>query len=547
MEADALDIMSKASEIAAAPMPLPKTSPQHVRTKSAAYLGSEQNIYLNGWNPALRDPRWDIGSAWGPAAAKSIDSIQNSGWISGAIDAAIGQIVGSGLRLNARPDHEALGWTQDEADKWAAAVERKWEIWGNDPKECDMYGRMTISQFQIAALRQYFATGEIICLLPYLKRYNSPSGTKFQLMPSNRLDIMSYTAWGVVQGVQMDEFGFPIGYRFRIVYPDNGYGVEQFVTIPARDDFGRPHVIHVFDVQAGAIRGISPLTPVLKVVRQFDQLADATLTATLLQTIFAATLESQAPTEQMLDALNQSSEIGAAQGMPIQGMDTWFAARAGWYDGTTVDLGNHGKIAHLFPGENLKFNKVENPTDVYEPFAKFLLREAARCLGLTFEQMTGDYSGATYSSVRMASADFWNLTINRRTNIIGRAMQTIYEAWLEEQIDIGSVEIPGGIEAFLANKAAICRADWRGPPKSQADDLKLAQAHQIWKGLGVLSDEMLCNDLGVDVEDVYAQIAQERQMKKEMGIDEASIASEMTQATTPPSDPNNPPQDNADG
>lgn len=480
----------------------------------AAYLNSGAK-YLDGWTPSLRDPRSNIIAAYSQATAKAVDAMANSGWLSGAIDAQIAAIIGPGLRLNAKPDYRTIGWSQDQADAWSADVENKFETWANDPVQCDLGGRMTLAQYERAALLQYFGTGEIVTLHPYRKRYGSPIGTKFSLIPSFRLDAQSYSFENYVQGVKLDSDGLPIGYRFVLQKPDNALAIDQYVTFPARDEMGRPFVTHVFDVQAGAVRGISPLTPALKVVRQFDLLADATLTATILQTIFAATIESQEPTEQILEALQQSSEGGEI----ASGIDAFFTARAGWYDGTSIDLGNNGKIAHLFPGEKLQFNKAQNPTSDYDSFAKFLLREIARCIGCSFEQLTGDYTGATYSSVRMAASDFWPLVLTRRNNLVARSVQAIYDSWLEEMIDVGLIDVPGGISSFLANRNAFTRADWRGPPKPQADDNKLASAHQTWRDMGVMTDEQICADLGSDYEDTYEQRAQEKRLREKLGIE----------------------------
>jgi len=41
----------------------------------------------------------------------------------------------------------------------------------------------------------------------------------------------------------------------------------------------------------------------LQVARQFDQLSDATLTAAILQTVFAASITSDEPTEEVLSGL----------------------------------------------------------------------------------------------------------------------------------------------------------------------------------------------------------------------------------------------------
>lgn len=499
-----------------------------------------QSPFFFGWRPALRDSKTDVGTAYYNAAARAIDSIQNSGWISGGIDAAQTQIMGAGLQLNVMPDSANLGWDPAVASDWGRMVERRFEAWAADPLESDLEGKRTFIQIQAAALRQWFATGEIVVMLPYRRRYNSMVGTKISLIPSHRLWLQDDFTARISQGVKLDSDGMPIGYRFRLTDPVTN--IESFVDLPARDAFRRPYVVHVFDGQPGQVRGITPMVSALRTVKQFDQSADSTLTTYLLQTIFAATIESEAPTEQVLAALQTPDEAAGAAGLADPNMNDYFAARSGWYSNTKIDLGTLGKIAHLFPGEKLTFNKAENSATNWEVFAKLLLREFARAIGVTYEQLTGDYSGATYSSVRMATADFWPLHLYRRRNILGRMCQEIYEAWLEEQIDLGLIELPGGggIEEFHALRAFICKCEWRGPQKPQADDQKAASAHKIWRDMGVISDQMICSDLGVDYEDVYEQRAQEKEMRDSLGLVDA------TAAPTAPTDPNMNP-DQGDG
>jgi lambda family phage portal protein len=319
----------------------------------------------------------------------------------------------------------------------------------------------------------------------------------------------------IVQGVRLDATGFPIGYRFRMAIA----GMESEVEVRARDGYGRPQVVHVFDGAPGQVRGITPLAPALLVVRQFDQLANATLTAALVQAIFAATIESAAPTDQVLNALRDDDE----QGVGAPSMSGLLTAKADWYESTKIDLGNAGKISHLFPGENLKMNRSEHPNSTYEAFAKFLLREIARCIGITFEQLTGDYSGATYSSVRMATSEVWQIVQYRRKNICGRFLQPIFEAWLEEEIEAARVPFPGGLPAFVQYRAAAARCDWRGPAKPQADDLKTAKAHETWSKLGVLPMEVICAELGLDWEDTLEQLAREKAARERLGLDEPNV------------------------
>ena len=210
----------------------------------------------------------------------------------------------------------------------------------------------------------------------------------------------------------------------------------------------------------------------------------------------------------------------AAEG--ITPIEAWTEMQSDWYNHNTIDVGIGGRIAHTFPGQKLEFLSPRQPSTAYREFSMHLLRELARCLGLTFESATGDYTGATYSSVRMAVNEIYQITKARRKFVVAPFLQPIFEAWLEEEIFEGRIEFPGGPEAFVANRTAACRAQWLGAPKPVADDLKAAKAHQVYREMGVITDEAIAADLGLDIEDVYAQRAREKSMRVFYGLPDPS-------------------------
>lgn len=497
-----------------------KPAPVDAALRPKPQAGFMRNDFLRGWRPALRETSDDVRTAWATAASRTIDMIQNSGWIAGAVDQSIAYTVGTGLRLACKPDSVALGWTMAEAQQWAQDVERRWEAWSCRPIECDIAGQSTIGKMQAQALRSHFAYGEILATMPYLKRApGGQYGTKVQMLPPLRLS-QDNNPPTMRQGVIQDRFGFPLAYRIKS--PPDSFDPFQYRDIPARDPFGRSLVIHVFDGQPGQARGIPLITPALRVMRQFDQLADATLTATLLQTIFAATVKSPNPTDETLQAFQdlveqRASEAGAIGAVPSP-FESMLDMRAGWYDKTQIDLGTHGKIAHLAPGDELTFHSSLHPNSNYDTFARFLLREVARCLGITYEDFTGDYTQATYSSVRMATSAMWMITIYRRVNIVAPFLNPIFEAWLEEDIERGWTPFPGGVDGFIANRAAASRAHWRGPAKPQADDAKFAAAVETLRNMGVVSDEWICAELGEDWQDIADQLAREKAYREKLGL-----------------------------
>lgn len=505
----------------------------HSRPVAAFMRGGRAVAALAGFRPALREAQEDVGSAWDDAAARSIDLIQNSGWISGAIDQAVADTVGTGLRLRAAPENELFGASEDAAAEWSNRVEQRFELWANRPLECDVEGRRTFGQMQASGLRSYFGTGETLAELVWRKRSFNTFGTKVRMLPPTRLLRKTDKSRRIVQGVRMDADGLPIGY---IAGRDDPLLGLVEVEATARDAFGRPNVIHIFDGLPGQVRGISPLTPALMVARQFDQLSDATLTSALVQNVFAATLTSDGPTEEIVEGLLSPQELARVKAEGMSAFDAWVDASAGWYDNVAIDLGIKGRLAHLFPGQKLEFTSPTIPTGAYKEFSMHLLREIMRCIGVTFESGTGDYTGATYSSVRMAVNSIFAVTVYRRMFIVVPFCQAVYEAWLEEEIETGRIPFPGGIVGFMQNRAAACRANWRGTPKPQADDLKTAKALEIYDRLGVVSDEMIANDLGVDIEDVYAQRAREQKRREHYGLPEKAPAVAVPSGADPDDD-----------
>lgn len=494
--------------------------PSVIKT-TAAFMRNNVSPLMNMWRPAFRDTQEDVQASWAQATARATDVVQNSGWVSGGIRSAIGNIVGDGLRLTATPDTTVIkfdGLVDDQgqpidADGWARFVERRWEAWSNAPRECDALARQTINQMAISTLKLWFVTGEMVALLPYHKDNTAATGTKVLCMAPWKLSQKNDAFNRIVQGVEMDERGRPWAYLFR--RKDN-MGVERDVAIRAYDDAGRPQVVHLYEGTPGQVRGITPLVSVLQVCRQFDQLANATLMAALIQAIFAATIESDAPTTDLMAALQTSDEQQGLGGS----LEDFLAAKMGWNANTTIDLSEQGRVAHLFPGEKLKFNRSEHPNGTYEAFVKVLLRELAKGLGTTVEQVTGDYSGVTYTGVRMGTTDNWQTTLDRRNNLMARWYQGPYEAWLEEEIERGIIKFPGGIANFMAHRAEACRAKWRGPAKPQADDLKSQKAHQGYREMGTMSDTMIADDLGVRIEDVYEQRRREKALRVKFGLDD---------------------------
>ncbi len=466
----------------------------------------------------LRDASLDVREAAGRASALALDFLHNSGWLAGAADQVVADTIGTELKLNARPDMTGLGYTDRQRSGWCQFVEAEWRRWAWTPSECDLAGRATVPEMLDSVVRSYLAQGEAFGVFDFLPRAERPAlgirtGTKVTLVSPHRLPRETREFEGIDQGIRLGGQNRAIAYRFRRKLR----GIEADHEVSARD------VVHVMDrsENPGSLRGISVMAPILKVSAQWDQLADATLSTALIQTIFAATIKSPEPSASAFEALqtlrDDFKDVEGVTNIVEDLIDVW-GARLDALKSKGLSITGPSQVNHLGPGEELEMHTAATPGSQYLPFSQSLQREMARRIGVTFESFSMDHSNANYSSTRMGIASIWPIVIRRRERIAAPFAQAIYERWLEEGIAEGRIPFRGGYAAFLANRERIVWAEWQGPAQPSADDYKSAMAAKVRLELGVssLSDEAAL--LGRDWEENAQQIGREISMLTSLGI-----------------------------
>ncbi|MGF9694712.1 phage portal protein [Rhizobium sp. 0TCS1.26] len=517
-------VKAKSEKVSAAP---PQTAP--ARRHVARYLRGDRSGVLGMRKAVTRDARHDVREAAERAAALAVDFMHNSGWIAGAVMQILCDTIGEELKLNCRAKLKKLGYTDDEAAEWCRLVEEEWRRYAWNPKECDLAGKSTIAEMADAALRSYLASGEAFGILDFMepaerRRYGVETGTKVSLIASHRCPRVTREVEGLEQGIYHDAAtGRAVAYKFRV----RESGIERDRDIDAAD------VIHVMDRGANlnSPRGISEVAPSLKVLAQSDQLADATLAKTLLQTVFAATIKSPEQSGEAFQALQTLSDIEKPEGFDETGgsWDTFIGGlqqdllevwdmRLGALKDKGISMSDPARINHLGPGEEFQLHTTSTPSSDYVAFFQNLLREIARCLGVTFESLSMDHSNATYSSVLMSVATIWPIVMRRRTRIVIPFLQAIYERWLEEMIETGRIQLKGGREAFRRNREAIFQAEWHGPGAPSADNYKAAMADKIELELGVSSFSDICAKRGKNGQEQIVQLGREKKQFEEAGV-----------------------------
>lgn len=476
--------------------------------KAQGYLRDTRSGVIASRPAVLREHRDEIRRVWDRTAALAMDMIQNSGRLKGACDQIIADTVGTELTLNPQPDLTRLGYNDAERRDFITLVKTDWKQWAWNRRECDVRGKLTVPQQADVGIRYWIAFGESLPMVTHLSdadqaRYGLSTSTKMLMVPPTRLVRDTQEALGLYQGVFHDENGRATAYRFR--YRKNGMFVTE--DKPAYDIFGQQLVEHIFDpMDATDVRGISLLAPTFRRYIQHEMLDDATLQTFILQTLYAVTLTSEAPSADAFEALEVLKDASPANASAfVDDFAQYLKARMDRALESRINISADPTVSHLAPGEDLNFKKASTPGGEYLPFSDSLSRDTARAMGITFGGLTMNYTNATYSSVRMETSSLWPVVLRRRERIAAPHYQMAYENWLDEQIFTGSIPFKGGYEAFAANRDRVCWALWQGPAKPTADDQKSAKAssERIINGTTTLAHE--CAELGLDPDEVFEQ------------------------------------------
>ncbi|QTH19652.1 phage portal protein [Rhizorhabdus wittichii] len=471
---------------------------------------------LGAWHPGLRSASAEINPSRDKLVARSRDLDRNNGWASGGADRRADGVVGANIRLEARPNWEAMDWEADFADDWATRTEAKFRSWANgNRKLCDVERDLKFGGMVRLAYQTYLQDGECL-LVTYMLKRGGRYGTCFKIVDTDRLcnphgqnDNDTLRA-----GVQLNpRTGEAIGYWIRNAHPsDSSTTGEQFkwTYVPRESRTGRPLAIHMFNKRrAEQKRGVSKLASVLKRFKMLDRYDDAELEAALLNAIQAAVITSPYQPEDVAAAIAPANEdvLGSA----------YNEARIAYREHNKITL-NGVQVNHLFGGEEFKMVGAERPAPQYPAFQAAVLRSIAAAFGLSYEQLSQDWSGINYSSARTLLNEIWRGFTVDRFLFTQTVCSLMYEAWLEEAVFRGEVEIPGGPYNFYKWRDEICEALWLGPGRGTIDPKKEEEAADLAIAGGRSNLSIETAEQGRDYRDVLTQLAREQKLRKKLGL-----------------------------
>ncbi|WP_373365010.1 MULTISPECIES: phage portal protein [Klebsiella] len=516
--------------------PLP---PSTQKMKYGALSGSGRVPYdaadsfsdqMANWQPALWSPDNEINIYRDRIVSRMRDLARNDGWASGTITRVLDNAVGANYRPIFKPDYRMLrlitgnkAFDATWADEYGKVIEAHWRSWANDPgRYCDVERKQTVSQMLRLGFRHKLLDGDSLLILQYRRDRLGPGrgqyATTVQVVDPDRLSNpqQNFDMPNIRGGVEIDADGAPVAYHIREAHIGDWWSGAKTMTwqrIPRETSWGRPIVIHDFDMERGSQhRGVGILAPIVQRLKMLIKYDESELEAAILNAIFGAYVESP------YDAQMVSSALGDT-GFGGDELSAYQTQRTEYYQDKRLNLQNGARIPHLFPNEKIVTLDAARPTSNFDGFESAVLRNIAAATGLSTQQVTQDWSDVNYSSARAAMLEAWKTLTRRRDDFATGTAQPVASAFVEEIHSIESLPLPSGAPDFLEAKAAYCRARWMGPGRGWVDPVAEKKGAILGLDAGLSTLEMeVAENAGEDWEEVMDQRKREIDACMERGL-----------------------------
>ncbi len=428
--------------------------------------------------------------------------------------------IGTGLTLSSKPRAAELGISEDEARFLSHQIESKWAAWSSNPLEVDLSGRFDMTGLAAGFFRQWILNGEAVATLEWQGFPGATTKTKVQLLDVAQLDrtITRYEPEDlrVLQGVVFNKIGRLVGYKLRTPPLGSWTAAPVATLVKAFTTWGRPRVIHVLlNDDPRAVRGLSPLIAALTPAQEGATLQEFTLGKAMIDASVTNVIESALPTQQAFDTLTVSDR----ESHIWNNLDGWLNAHDSFYGGKAKITPQVGSVIHLLAGDKLVQHDSKAVANTYDAFDKSIQRRAAKAAGSSVEDLTGDYSQTSFSASRLAMALPSLINEIRRKQVVEKFYASVFSAWLEEQINLGAIDLPKSARGFYECRSAYCNASFLGKGPVSADPKKTREALIMGLEAGLVSlTDALAED-GKDLETHLETLAQERKLLQRYGLE----------------------------
>lgn len=362
--------------------------------------------------------------------------------------------------------------------KFLEQVKKYWQLWG-EKKVCDFDGLRNFYGLQKLVVKNVMLSGECFVLKRRVKVDVSPIGLQLQVVEADLLDESKSeekTAAGgfILNGIEYDAEGKRKAYWLYSRHPSEA--ATESRPIPMAD------ILHVFDAdRAGQHRSVPASASTMLKENDMSDFEDAELFGKKVAAAHAGFIVTNDPAK-MEDPGD------------------------GEYD--APDRLEPGMMYKLFPGEDVRFNSPPLSNN-YDSFLRTHRQAIAAGYGITYEQLTGDYSNVNFSSGRMGWIEF-------QRNVDDWQWMMMIPLFCEEAYNwfLQSVMVLSSTQALPEDLTVT----WTPPRREMIDPTKEIAAIKDGLRTGLFSWQEVVRELGYFPEEILRQISEDYKRFKDAGL-----------------------------
>lgn len=414
--------------------------------------------------------------------ARARDLERNSDIAQSIIHAYKRNVVGRGYTLRAQTGDEELN----------KQIEKAWKRW-NQARNCDVTGEQSFTSILRMLVERKRVDGGILILYRY-----TPGGVvpfKLQCLEVDELDTSvdtpRHTGGKVVGGIEYNKYRRPVGYWIR-QYDLEGWQLLEPVYVDAKDVF-----FFKAKHRPSQLREMSDLAPTITRVRDVNEFITAVSVKERIAACLAILIKKTIPT-----GGPGRNGIRTADG----GVD---------YAGKKL---SPGMVMEMNAGDDAT---VVNPQGAATDATAFLKTQQGLIgagQGLSYEAVSRDMSGATYSSARQNAIEDES-TYAEEIELLTAFMSEVYEHFIISGYLSGLFDMPD----FWNKKADYLEHSWVKSPKKWIDPLKESSADQTALQSGQKTFQDLCAERGKDWKEAVQEMAEVISYGRENGIEMGGV------------------------
>lgn len=422
-------------------------------------------------------------------------AVRNDPYAFSAIERRVSNLIGTGITPRARIDDAAL----------RIILHALWEDW---TEESDADGLLDFYGQQALIARMVEESGEcFVRLRPRRPEDGLAVPLQLQVLAPEfvPLEKTETTRSGnrIKAGIEFDLLGRRVAYWMHRKHPGDALDAgqyQQLVRVPASE------VLHIFEpTEAGQLRGVPRLAPVLLRLKSLDNYDDAVLFRQEVANLFAGFIRKPAQDSVIapVDAITGGQVQPDADGFtPMVGMEP-------------------GSMQELLPGEEVEFSTPPDAGNTYVDFMRQQLQAAAAGVGLPYELLTGDMRDVNDRLMRVVLNEFRRRIEQLQFGLyVHQLCRPVRAAWLDMAILAGAVVLPN----YVARRRDYLRTRWVAQGWAYINPVQDVQARQMEVAAGFTSRSEVVLRSGYDAEQIDQENAEDNARAERLGLHYGSTA-----------------------